>query len=143
MEVVDCSSEIGSGALPAQTLPSRGLALRPAGPRVRGRTLEHLTEAFRRLPAPVVGRIHQGALLFDCRCLDDADQFISQLGALDIGRAYARHTPAERTPVEAPAERTIGEAPAERTIGEAPAQRTIGEAPAEPKPVEAPGRSAS
>lgn len=70
-------AQIGSGALPLETLPS--LAIRIAAP---GQMAEHLALAFRRLPVPVIGRIEKGALWLDLRCLDDAQGFIDQLDAL-------------------------------------------------------------
>ena len=63
VQVVACASQIGSGALPTETIPSAALALtpRPAA----------LPERLRRLPVPIIGRIHDGALLLDLRCLPD------------------------------------------------------------------------
>ena len=58
--VVDCASEIGSGALPLETIPSAGLAVRPARTRGGGRALAALAAALRRLPMPVIGRIEEG-----------------------------------------------------------------------------------
>ncbi|MGX1790472.1 L-seryl-tRNA(Sec) selenium transferase [Bosea sp. NPDC055332] len=81
VEIVDCSSQIGSGALPLETLPSAGLALKPAA-KASGSAIEGLAAAFRALPLPVIGRIFQGALLFDLRCLEDEATFTSQLSQL-------------------------------------------------------------
>lgn len=63
MQVVACASQIGSGALPTETIPSAALALTPRP--------EALAERLRRLPVPIIGRIHDGALLLDLRCLPD------------------------------------------------------------------------
>src|SRR5215470_4041001 len=57
VDAVECESEVGSGALPRQTVPSAGLAIRPAARRGAGRTLADLAAALRRLPKPVIGRI--------------------------------------------------------------------------------------
>ena len=73
--VVDCASQIGSGALPLEQIPSAGLA-------VRGPALDALAARFRALPAPVIGRITEGTLLFDLRCLEDTDAFRANLAAL-------------------------------------------------------------
>jgi len=81
VEAVDCASQIGSGALPLETLPSAGLALRPAG-KVAGSAVEKLAAAFRAVPVPMIGRIAQGALIFDLRCLEDEALFAAQLQAL-------------------------------------------------------------
>jgi L-seryl-tRNA(Ser) seleniumtransferase len=72
--VVACESQVGSGAAPAQGIPSAGLAIRPGSPR--------LAAALRALPVPVIGRIQDGALILDLRCLDDEAAFTGQLAAL-------------------------------------------------------------
>jgi L-seryl-tRNA(Ser) seleniumtransferase len=79
-----CASQVGSGALPFETLPSLAIAVTPATARGSQRLLKVLAAALRRLPVPVVGRIENGALLMDLRCLEDADAFIANLAALDL-----------------------------------------------------------
>ncbi len=80
VEVVTLTSEIGSGSLPAECLPSAGLAIRPTGgKRGAGTRLNRLAESFRNLTVPVIGRISDGALIFDLRCLDDEKTFTAQL----------------------------------------------------------------
>jgi L-seryl-tRNA(Ser) seleniumtransferase len=82
VSTVACHSQIGSGALPVESLPSRALHIRP---RERGgASLEGLAASFRRLPVPVVGRISDGALLFDLRCLEDTSEFLAQLDGLAV-----------------------------------------------------------
>lgn len=83
-EVGSCRSQIGSGAQPAELLPSANLVLTPRSARGRGKSLQRLASAFRALPQPVIGRIEDGALLFDCRCLEDEAGFIAQLEQLDL-----------------------------------------------------------
>jgi len=80
--VVDCASQIGSGSLPVDRLPSAALALRPAAMRGAGKALGALAAGFRALPTPVIGRLHDGALLFDLRCLEDEAGFVAQLDRL-------------------------------------------------------------
>jgi L-seryl-tRNA(Ser) seleniumtransferase len=82
VEAIDCASQIGSGALPLETVPSAGLAARPVASRGAGRALTALAAAFRALPIPVVGRIEREALMFDLRCLEDEAPFISNLAQL-------------------------------------------------------------
>jgi L-seryl-tRNA(Ser) seleniumtransferase len=82
VSIVGCSSQIGSGALPLETLPSAGIAIRPAERRHRGAALEALSAAFRQLPIPVIGRISDGALILDCRCLDDEPSFLVAISRL-------------------------------------------------------------
>ncbi len=82
---VDCVSEIGSGALPDHGIPSAGIALRPLpSRRSHDASLERLARAFRELPIPVVGRIHKGDFVLDCRCLEDDGEFSAQLDELEI-----------------------------------------------------------
>ncbi len=81
--IVDCTSQIGSGALPLETLPSAALAISPAGG-TSGRRLDALAASLRDLPVPVIGRIADGALLFDLRCLEDEGGFLDSLSHLKV-----------------------------------------------------------
>ena len=69
-----CHSQIGSGALPVDLLPSTAVT-------INGKTLENLIKTMRSLPRPVIGRIADGRLMLDCRCLEQNDEagFIAQL----------------------------------------------------------------
>ena len=71
--VRDCASQIGSGALPTETIASAGLALTPGA--------EALSARLRGLATPVIGRIHDGALILDLRCLPDDAALLDALGA--------------------------------------------------------------
>jgi len=73
-------SQIGSGALPVDRLPSHALVVRPQGRRTG--VLRDLEAALRALPIPVIGRLAEGALWLDLRCLEDPETFRSQLGTL-------------------------------------------------------------
>ncbi|MCG7600978.1 L-seryl-tRNA(Sec) selenium transferase [Halomonas sp. McH1-25] len=89
----DCMSQLGSGSLPVDRLPSRALVWRPKAPDRHGRerALRRLEAAFRRLPRPVIGRLRDGALHLDLRCLVGKAQeqrFLDQLEALRMN--YAR-----------------------------------------------------
>ncbi|MDE2581151.1 MAG: L-seryl-tRNA(Sec) selenium transferase [Rhodospirillales bacterium] len=77
-----CVSQVGSGSLPTQGVASVALVIRPVGRRGAGAALRRLAERFRALPVPVIGRIHDGALLLDLRCLEDEAGFAAQLAAL-------------------------------------------------------------
>jgi L-seryl-tRNA(Ser) seleniumtransferase len=73
-------SQIGSGSLPLDLLPSAALVLRPArAGRGAGRKLQALAAALRALPVPVLGRVSENALVLDLRTLEDAAQFTQQL----------------------------------------------------------------
>jgi L-seryl-tRNA(Ser) seleniumtransferase len=87
VDVVECQSQVGSGALPLETVPSSGLALRPLSG--SGQALEALAAALRRLPVPIIGRIDDRALVLDLRCLEDEAGFTANLAALDPGEADA------------------------------------------------------
>jgi L-seryl-tRNA(Ser) seleniumtransferase len=87
VSVQPCASQIGSGALPVDRLPSAALVLSPLrSGRGSGTALKALERAFRELPRPVIGRIHEGALWLDLRCLEDEQAFAAQLAALTEAR---------------------------------------------------------
>ena len=75
-------SQIGSGALPSDTLASAALKITVSGKRRPGKALIRLAKAFRNLPIPVIGRITDDALWFDMRCLEDEGSFIENLEEL-------------------------------------------------------------
>jgi L-seryl-tRNA(Ser) seleniumtransferase len=82
VEIVQCGSQIGSGALPLETIESLGIAMTPKDRKTTGRKLAHLSSAFRQLQIPVIGHIKDNNLILDLRCLDDEAKFISQLAML-------------------------------------------------------------
>ena len=96
VSVTNCMSQIGSGALPLETLDSAGLAVKPIGRKGAGSRLEALSVALRSLPIPVIGRVNDGALVLDLRCLDDEAGFAAQLGQLRklLARMEAPDVPA-------------------------------------------------
>ena len=73
-------SQIGSGALPIETLESIVLYIAPLEP--NDSIVRALSEALRALPCPIIGRIHKGELLLDLRCLDNEANFLQQLQLL-------------------------------------------------------------
>ena len=80
-----CLSQIGSGSLPIDLLPSTAIAI---SPQFRGRgdgtALKKIEHAFRDLPMPVIGRVTEGALCLDLRCLEDEAGFAAQLPGLKL-----------------------------------------------------------
>ncbi|WP_132252675.1 L-seryl-tRNA(Sec) selenium transferase [Methylobacterium segetis] len=81
--VEPCLSQIGSGALPVETLPSACLVLRPPpGERKAGAWLKGLAATLRGLPTPVIGRVSEGALRLDLRTLEDEDGFLAAMAVL-------------------------------------------------------------
>jgi L-seryl-tRNA(Ser) seleniumtransferase len=77
-------SQIGSGALPVDQLPSHGLVIRAAAAGRVSNALGVLEQRLRALPLPVIGRVAQDALWLDLRCLDDhqRQRFTDQLALL-------------------------------------------------------------
>lgn len=75
---VPMHSQIGSGALPVDRLPSHGLQIRPA--RRGAGSVTRLEARLRALPRPVLGRIADKALWLDLRCLAEHDEadFVAQ-----------------------------------------------------------------
>jgi L-seryl-tRNA(Ser) seleniumtransferase len=90
-EVTDAPllSQIGSGALPVDLLPSHGLAIRsvknqPASANRNGASIEQhagrrgsldrLEDWLRSLPRPVIARVADKTLWLDFRCLDPGDE---------------------------------------------------------------------
>jgi L-seryl-tRNA(Ser) seleniumtransferase len=74
-----CLSQIGSGAMPVQNIPSYALAINAT----TDADIRRLSEAMRRLPCPVIGRLHEGKFLLDLRCLDDDEKFVEQARHLE------------------------------------------------------------
>ncbi|MEX3900679.1 MULTISPECIES: L-seryl-tRNA(Sec) selenium transferase [Paraburkholderia] len=74
-------SQIGSGALPVDVLPSHGLVIRMTDGKRGGRHLLALEKQLREMARPAIGRIADDALRLDLRCLEAADeaQLIAQL----------------------------------------------------------------
>ena len=82
VETASVSSQIGSGALPIEVLPSAALSITAANG--EDEPLRSLALRLRQLPKPVIGRLHNGSLLLDLRCLEPSheDAFIEQLSEL-------------------------------------------------------------
>jgi L-seryl-tRNA(Ser) seleniumtransferase len=79
--VVPVSSQVGSGSLPVEVIPSMALALGSTKAK-SGSALKILARRLRRLPVPIVGRIADDRLLLDLRCLEDETEFLAQVDHL-------------------------------------------------------------
>lgn len=77
LRVEACLSQIGSGSLPVDRLPGAAVTFTPRDG--SGRRLEALAAQWRALPQPVIGRIYDGRLWLDCRCLDDESRLLEML----------------------------------------------------------------
>jgi L-seryl-tRNA(Ser) seleniumtransferase len=77
--IAPCASQIGSGSLPVERLASCAVVLAPTRAKGAGRALDALARRLRGLPVPVIGRVHDGALWLDLRCLIDEVQLAQQL----------------------------------------------------------------
>ena len=91
VSVQACKSQIGAGSLPVDRLDSLCLAIAPSVPanssknKGSGAFCQRVADALRGLPIPVIGRIDDGQVKLDLRCLDGPEaehQFISQLSQL-------------------------------------------------------------
>ena len=71
VRLIECESQVGSGAAPRERISSVGLALHPGNQKLAAR--------LRALPIPVIGRLQDGALILDLRCLEDEAGFAGQL----------------------------------------------------------------
>ena len=78
-----CRSQVGSGALPLETLPGYALEIRAKDG--SDTAVRQLAAILRGLPIPVISRINKGACVLDLRCLDREDEFIEQLSCIPGG----------------------------------------------------------
>ena len=77
-----CKSQIGSGALPLDLLDSSSLVLKPLADEGKSDAkLQSLVKKFRGLSTPIVGRLHDGKLIFDLRCLEDESELLDLLNS--------------------------------------------------------------
>ncbi|MCE1399189.1 L-seryl-tRNA(Sec) selenium transferase [Enterobacter cloacae] len=77
VRIEPCQSQIGSGSLPVDRLPSEALTFTPRDG--RGSHLEALSSRWRGLSTPVIGRIYDGRMWLDLRCLEDEERFLEML----------------------------------------------------------------
>ncbi|TBM19510.1 L-seryl-tRNA(Sec) selenium transferase [Hafnia alvei] len=77
VSIAPCQSQIGSGSLPVDRLPSIAITLMPHSG--KGGELEALSQQCRALSRPVIGRISEGKLWLDLRCLEDEEGLLHAL----------------------------------------------------------------
>ncbi|NDV13844.1 L-seryl-tRNA(Sec) selenium transferase [Crenobacter caeni] len=74
-----CASQIGSGSLPVNRLPSWAVSVRAADH--QDRTLRQLADGWRAKATPVIVRLGDGRLWLDLRCLCDEAALFAALSA--------------------------------------------------------------
>ena len=84
VEVARVSSQIGSGSFPVEVLPSAGLSI--TSKNGEDAELRALDRRMHELPKPIIGRISNGALILDLRCLepDYEPHFLEQFKDLTL-----------------------------------------------------------
>jgi len=82
VEVIDGTSQVGSGSVPAEMLPTRLLSVRP-----NGISADALAKRLRYYDPPIFARIHQDAVLFDPRTIQHGEEemVVGALRGLLIG----------------------------------------------------------
>ena len=83
-EIAPCHSQIGSGALPLDLMPSFAITFAAKPARGSGAKLEAFAARLRTLAIPVIGRTADGRLWLDLRCLEPRDEALlaEQLASL-------------------------------------------------------------
>ena len=66
VDVIDAQSEIGSGAVPTQTIATKAVAI--THPSLGA---HRIAERFRRADPPIIGRVHDGAFLLEVRTIEN------------------------------------------------------------------------
>ncbi len=78
IQITDSQSQIGSGALPDQLLPSQAVTISHN----KSKNIRRLDKYFRSLRPAIVGRIHNDQLWLDMRCADPLDELIETFHSL-------------------------------------------------------------
>jgi L-seryl-tRNA(Ser) seleniumtransferase len=71
VDLIEAASQIGSGALPTEEIPTRAIAIEHASLGADG-----IAARFRAARPPIVGRIKDGCFLLDLRAIFDPDEVI-------------------------------------------------------------------
>jgi L-seryl-tRNA(Ser) seleniumtransferase len=71
VELIDSTSEIGSGALPVESLPSKAISITH-----RHDGADDIARRFRLADPPIIGRIQSSRFLLDLRGIFDADDLV-------------------------------------------------------------------
>jgi len=89
IELVDSDAEVGSGAQPTETIPSKAVAItHPQHPP------QAIAARFRASTPPIIGRVHDRRFLLDLRCVANPSDLVP--GTVDKTRTpEAQRRPAE------------------------------------------------
>jgi L-seryl-tRNA(Ser) seleniumtransferase len=79
ISVDDGESQVGSGAVPVETLPSKVLAVRAPG-----LTAEGLARRLRLLTPPIFARIHKDVVIFDFRTIQPAEDAVVERALCEL-----------------------------------------------------------
>ncbi|MGV3346490.1 L-seryl-tRNA(Sec) selenium transferase [Enterobacteriaceae bacterium LUAb1] len=74
LSIEPCWSQIGSGSLPTERLPGAAIVFTPDAPES---SIHALATHLRERPRPIIGRLHNGKLWLDLRCLDSDDDLLA------------------------------------------------------------------
>lgn len=74
MEMVESTCQIGSGALPTEEIPSKGIVVRG-----RGMSTEEVARVFRQADPPIIGHIKSDCFILDLRSADNPECLVPNL----------------------------------------------------------------
>jgi L-seryl-tRNA(Ser) seleniumtransferase len=81
LSLLDSTSQVGSGALPTEEIPTKAIAVEHDG-----LGANQVAERFRRARPPIIGRIKDGRFLLDLRTILDPDDLIPKWGQGSVPR---------------------------------------------------------
>ena len=79
VSVMEGQSQVGSGALPVESISSSYVVLQPTE-----MSVDRLAALFRSNPVPVIGRVHEGAFVMDMRTVreEEAEHIMKAANAI-------------------------------------------------------------
>ncbi|MBT5008383.1 MAG: hypothetical protein HOM49_00085 [Gammaproteobacteria bacterium] len=83
--LVNAKSQIGSGALPIDLLPTWAIAISARGTAHPNETIMSLAARLRQIDTPILGRITGSRLLLDLRTLYSPERLLAGLKAVNAG----------------------------------------------------------
>lgn len=80
--IIDTFSQVGSGSLPLDRLATRAIAISSTKSEQSDNHLQEIAKRLRTAPLPVIGRLNDGKLIFDCRTLESPEILVNALEQL-------------------------------------------------------------